>query len=402
MKRAWLVALVCSTGVAAAQKPAMRVAVLDFTPAAPSELDPLGAGLQSMITTDLSLAPNVVLVERARLKDVQAELHLQQSGAADKATAAKIGELAGASHLVVGSFTVAGGKMRLDARMFVVGSGEITLAEKMEGPQASFFELEKQLVDKIVAGMGVRPSRKQKQEMQKPETKDSEASKQYSQGLALFDAGKLDEATAAMQAAVGRDRSSALAQARLSEWQKLLPALHELAKKAKPPTPEVSCKPNSLVSPSCAQPGQTPPSPTMFNSDGRPFGVTVKAGTEEATCVTPCQLSLPQGNVELAVSGPASYHKTLTVPAGPVAVKITARNKINLIVGSVLAGVAVAGTAMGIAFFYAPVTSSGSGPSLYEYGPIVLSLATGAAGPAIYYLMHIGKNDATVTAVGHP
>src|SRR5262245_41804324 len=124
-----LVLMVGLGGAARAQPRApLRVAVMDFTPAATaSEFDALGAGLQSMITTDLGEVPSIVLVERARLKDIQAELHLASSGAVDKATAARIGSLAGASHLLVGSFTVVGGRMRLDARIFVVGSGEIVL-----------------------------------------------------------------------------------------------------------------------------------------------------------------------------------------------------------------------------------------------------------------------------------
>jgi TolB-like protein len=404
MKRASLVALcaaiLATAGVArAAEKGPLRVAVMDFTPAAPGEFDPLGAGLQSMITTDLVQAPNVILVERARIKDIQNELHLQQSGAVDKATAAKIGELSGATHLIVGSFTVAGGKMRLDARMFVVGSGEITLAEKMEGAQQSFFELEKQLVGKIVDGMGAKPSRKQKQEMQKPETTDFEAFAKYSQGLALFDQGNVDEAIAAMQGALARDPNFTLAATKLAELQRLAPALRELAKKAKEQVPPpAQCKPSSLITPPCTQPGQTPPSPTMFTSDGsRPFGVGVKAGGEEATCVTPCQLQLPPGPIQLSVTGPATYSKQLTVPPGPTAVVVSGKNKINLVAGSVLAGVTVAGIVLSIVF--AEALNASTSPA-QQYWPIPLALASGAAFPAIYYLMRMGRNDVRVMPVG--
>jgi TolB-like protein len=372
---------------------------MDFTPAAPGEFDALGAGLQSMITTDLIQAPNVILVERARLKDIQNELHLQQSGAVDQATAAKIGELSGATHLIVGSFTVAGGKMRLDARMFVVGSGEVTVAEKMEGAQQSFFELEKQLVVKIVDGMGTRPSRKQKQEMQKPETTDFAAFAKYSDGLALFDAGKIDEAIAAMKEALARDPNFTLAAQKLAELQKLAPVARELAKKAqeRAPPAQAQCKPSSLLTPPCTQPGQPAPSPTMFTSDGsRPFGLGVKAGGEEASCITPCQLFLQPGTVELSVSGPSSYHQQVNVPPGPAAVVVSGKNKINLVAGSVLASVTIAGIVLSIVFAEAlnPSTSSAS-----QYWPIPLALASGAAFPAIYYLTHIGRDDARIMPV---
>jgi len=45
----------------------------------------------------------------------------------------RIGKLAGATHLVTGTFTVVGGQMRLDTRMFGVADGPSVLAEKIEG-----------------------------------------------------------------------------------------------------------------------------------------------------------------------------------------------------------------------------------------------------------------------------
>ena len=73
---------------------AYRVAVLEFDNAsAGRDLDPLGKGLQSMLTTDLGQVPQLELVERARLADVQAELKLGKSGALDPKTAARLGKL---------------------------------------------------------------------------------------------------------------------------------------------------------------------------------------------------------------------------------------------------------------------------------------------------------------------
>src|SRR5262245_500005 len=92
--------LLCASATARAEKPPIRLAVMDFSAASTAaEFEPLGVGLQSMITTDLGEVPAFVIVERARLKDIQSELSLQQSSAVDKTTAVKIGALAGASHL---------------------------------------------------------------------------------------------------------------------------------------------------------------------------------------------------------------------------------------------------------------------------------------------------------------
>jgi TolB-like protein len=403
MKRLWvgpLVSALLFSATALGQAKQVRIAVLDFTAAAPGELEGLGAGLQSMVTTDLVSAPNVVLVERARLKDIQAELKLAQTGAVDPATAAKIGELSGATHLIVGSFTVAGGKMRLDARMFVVGSGEVTLAEKMEGPQAQFFDLEKQLVGKIVDGIGWKPTKKQKQELQKPQTTNLDALNDYGKGLVAADSGKIDEAQADMKAALALDPNFALAQARLADFTRLLPAFQKIAEKALGAASQV-CKPNSLLSPPCSQPGQQPSSaPATFNgSDGRTFGLHVQCGGEEVSCMTPCQLNLPAGSCELHVSGGANYTQTINVPGGPVGVVVSTKSNVNLVGGIILGGIAVAGTVIAIVMAEGLNSSSSSAQ---PYWPVPLSIATGAAFPAFQMLIHIGKNATKVVPLNHP
>src|SRR5262249_61328273 len=90
----------------------LPVAVLEFGNAsADRDLDSLGKGLQSMVTTDLAQVPSFKLVERARLRDLEGELKLGRSGLVDNATAARVGKLLGATHLVAGTFTVVGNQM---------------------------------------------------------------------------------------------------------------------------------------------------------------------------------------------------------------------------------------------------------------------------------------------------
>jgi TolB-like protein len=398
-------ALVCLGGVAhaATDKAPLRVAVMDFTPASTAaEFQPLGAGLQSMITTDLGELPMFVLVERARLKDIQAELHLSESGAVDKATAAKIGSLAGASHLLVGSFTVVGGRMRIDARLFAVGSGEVALSEKMEGAQTAFFELEQKLVRKIVDSVGVKLARADKTKLQKPQTTNFEAFEKFSEGLTLFDDKKVPEAIAAMEAALAKDPNFALAATKLAQFQAALPSLPTTP----PKPPEAQCRQNPLFQAPCTPPpGQTPPGPSpqptiLTGDNNRSFGVVVRAQGEEARCITPCQLHLPPGKAEVEVLTPVHYTQTVDVPARPSALTVSGRNKVNLIVGSVLAGVALGATAATIALYESnnPTATSASPPPS-EFWPLTFALATGAFFPAVYYLMNVGSNHASVHAL---
>ncbi len=203
-----------------------RVAVLDFDNAAPDpEWDALGKGLQSMLTTDMaelaSVRSDLQVVERARLADIQSELNLGKKGALDPATAAKIGKLTGATHLVAGSFTVVGKTLRLDARLIAVASGEVTTTAKIEGDKDAFFELEKDLVKRLVDGIGMKLEPKERAKLTTVQTADLEAFRAYSEGLAQFEAKRYDEALTALRKASQIDGNFALARQTLADYERL-------------------------------------------------------------------------------------------------------------------------------------------------------------------------------------
>jgi TolB-like protein len=200
----------------------MRVAVMEFTSAAKDpELETLGKGLQSMVTTDLAQVSSVKVVERQRLKDIEAELKLGKSTAVDPKTAAKIGKLAGASHLFGGSFTVVGDKMRLDGRLVAVQSGEVLLAEQISGEKALFFELEQQLVKRVIDTIGIKLQPKEKAALARPHTADFNAFKKFSDGIQAFDDGKVELAMKALNEATEIDKDFKLASMTLAEYERL-------------------------------------------------------------------------------------------------------------------------------------------------------------------------------------
>lgn len=73
------------------------------------------------------------VVERAQLDKVLEELKLNRSEVVDPATAQRIGKMIGARYMVVGSFQVFEGQMRLNARMVRVETGEIVSAMSQTG-----------------------------------------------------------------------------------------------------------------------------------------------------------------------------------------------------------------------------------------------------------------------------
>jgi TolB-like protein len=206
----------------AAPERRMRVAVMDFTNAAGGELDHLGKGLQSMLITDLAGIEAFELVERARLSDIRAEIALAQGGLIDKKTAVRIGKLAGATHLIAGSYTVAGDRMRLDARLFEVASGKVLLATKAEGERDAFFELEKDLARKLAKGTGVALAPRDRARLGKIHTADFQAFEKFSKGIDLFDARRYDEAMQALRQASSLDGEFELARLTLAEYERLV------------------------------------------------------------------------------------------------------------------------------------------------------------------------------------
>lgn len=223
-----VVAAIASAPLAARAAPRspLRVGVLDFENVSNDHsLDPLGKGLQSFLTTDLSQTEALQLVERSRLADVQRELKLAHSGAVDARTAARIGKLLGASHLLAGTFTVLGDRLRIDCRLFAVESGAILLAEKSEGDKDAFFEVEKSLVKRVLEVIEVQPKPKERAAIMKPQTADFEAFRAFSRGLELFDQKRYDEAIAALKDARKRDQDFKLAEVTQTEYEQVIAGL---------------------------------------------------------------------------------------------------------------------------------------------------------------------------------
>ena len=211
-------------GRAEAEPPGdVRLAVMPFDNAAPDPLwDPLGKGFQAMLTTDLGLLSGLDLVERARLADIEAELGLAGSGRVDPSTAVKIGKLAGATHLVAGAFSVTGGMMRIDARVFAVQTGAIVTTTETQGEAEAFFELEKVLVKKLAAAVGRELAPKDRARIAGIHTADLDAFVEFGRGVALVDHKDYDKARLALEKAARIDPTFALASLTLADLDALV------------------------------------------------------------------------------------------------------------------------------------------------------------------------------------
>lgn len=85
--------------------------------------------LQEMFTTDFIKAKHFKVLERDQLQSSLDELHFQLSDLADPAKAKKIGKLAGAAYVLLGSISDTGNSTSINARIVSIESGESVAAE---------------------------------------------------------------------------------------------------------------------------------------------------------------------------------------------------------------------------------------------------------------------------------
>jgi TolB-like protein len=105
-----LLALVATPFIPALAQDDMRptVAVLPFVNSAigssNDELAPLSKGIADLLIIELAQNPGIRMVERENIQKLLDEQDLARDGRVDDATAARIGKLLGAKHMVTGSF----------------------------------------------------------------------------------------------------------------------------------------------------------------------------------------------------------------------------------------------------------------------------------------------------------
>jgi TolB-like protein len=114
---------------------AITLAVMDFkNNSGLFSLDVLEKSVSEMLKTELSGAGSrLFVVERQKLEALLQEQALGQTGALDEKTAQQVGRLAGAQFLVNGEINLVGSRLRIDAHILKVETGQVR-AEKVIGP----------------------------------------------------------------------------------------------------------------------------------------------------------------------------------------------------------------------------------------------------------------------------
>jgi TolB-like protein len=187
------------------ERPIQRktVAVLAFDNASGrAEYEPLGKGLAAMTITDLSAVEDIRLVEREHLQSLTAEMDLQRTAYFDAATAARVGRMAGAEYVVVGALAALQPRIRLDARVVRVETGEIVKTAQASGSEKRIFEVQEKLSDELIDGLAIALSPEQAErlraEREANRIEELQTVLAYSTALDLFDRKDYAGAAAAM------------------------------------------------------------------------------------------------------------------------------------------------------------------------------------------------------------
>ena len=195
---------------------ALVLAVLDFQNITDDRsVDWLGTGLAETLTTDLKRLKLVRVVSRERVQEAARRHRLADTG---HSQLIELGKELGARWLVLGSYQLAGNRLRILPRVVEVATGEEAATAKIDGSWEEVFALQDRVVADVMAALEVKIDSSAMERIAPPETLHLEAYEQYAQGRQrLNQLGKesLELGRRHLESAVALDPDYALAYAAL-------------------------------------------------------------------------------------------------------------------------------------------------------------------------------------------
>jgi len=140
-----------------AKIPARSLAVLPFTVSEHDTLlTPLGFGLAELLSTDLTVVPQLKVVDRLWIGAVLRELKLVDEGVIDPVGGPRVGRIIGARQLLIGSIAAGpAGTARIKARLIDVIGGTVEDLASAEAPMSRLVDAEKSLALLLFDRLGV-------------------------------------------------------------------------------------------------------------------------------------------------------------------------------------------------------------------------------------------------------
>jgi serine/threonine protein kinase len=204
----------------ASTKGPLTVAVLDFDNHSQDEsLDGFRLGFRDMLVTDLSKVGSLRVLERSRLAALLREHDLAKSPFIDQKSAIRLGRGLSAHSIVTGSFTIKGDDIRIDVRMASTETGEIILADGIEGKKMDLFRLQKALSKKVLGALHVTVSGSEQQALDASDIGDFEAFRLFSEARLAQLRGEREKAERQFRASLARSPGFQLASRELHRME---------------------------------------------------------------------------------------------------------------------------------------------------------------------------------------
>lgn len=192
-----------------AKIPARSLAVLPFTVSEHDTLlTPLGFGLAELLSTDLAVSKQLVMVDRLRIDAILRELKLVDEGVTDPRGAPRAGRLIGARRLLIGSIAEGpAGTLRLQARILDATAGTVEDQVTAEAPGSRIIDAEKELALLLFQRLGVTLTPAQRVAVEQHQTTQLAALVAFGRGAEADAHGDAAGATAAFAEAARLDVS---------------------------------------------------------------------------------------------------------------------------------------------------------------------------------------------------
>lgn len=168
-----------------------RVAIPPFENITKSaEYDWLCTGFSETLTTGLSEVNSVIIIERSQFNSIVKEQDLQLSDLTDATKAVTVGKVLGAEKMLVGSFQIFGQKIKVNARVVDVSTGEVDRSHILtaEDDLNKVFDIYNQIVEKALLSFGITVSQAEKGKIASSTkgTSDIEAYENYIKGVVAY------------------------------------------------------------------------------------------------------------------------------------------------------------------------------------------------------------------------
>ena len=150
----------------------------------------LGVGIQQQLATEFAQNQAIRVVERARLREIIAELDLDEEGRVDPSTAAQAGQIVGARYMILGSFMDLSGQMQMNARIVDVETTELLHGLTVRGSRDDLFDMVSELAARVTEEVELPPLSAEVREQREAREIPAEAMTLYARALLYEDQGE--------------------------------------------------------------------------------------------------------------------------------------------------------------------------------------------------------------------